>query len=216
MSKQNILNKSKKRHFPFEMEELFDVFETNLDRIEFVKDHQGLENFVYISEINEEEYVDDLIYYACIETKNDVSTNYEEMEKQFSVLYDSNEMVEELTRFFQFGKNTLYIQIDFLETKPSQEDSFQAYHLLKEGIVQTKEEALSHFKHYPDWYDAKHANDILEEKNLLNDLEYAEKRLLHQLKKEIKEKIVQSVEHNNEKEFLYFTEKYKRIKRELE
>lgn len=209
MSKMDLFNQVKELKYPKNVNSLFDILEDYIDRVEFVKDHVGLSNFLFVAEkeANGFEYP----YFACfnIDVKeNDEQHNFVSMNQ--SIIYDLKEINNDMLTFFKEDNGTLYVEIGFKESMPTQEDQFLILQLLKDKECDNIQEALARVRKFPDWYKAKFSKNIQEEFDVLTEMEKAEKYLTHKLKVDLVAQINQSLIDGNKEQFILLTNRYKK------
>lgn len=140
--------KQKDFQFPFS-EKVLALIEENLHRVQFVNDHIGVRDFLFISE-------DDTFYTSNFFVAIDV-----ECEKEYS--YQKNlelmlrkyidypvEAYQKLVHFFTNTNRTLYVGVGFVESIFINMDKYEEK--LEEGL--SEEEALKQLRNFPDWYKA--------------------------------------------------------------
>ena len=201
LNKFEVLNNIKKMNFVKDVYPILELIEKNLQRVEFVKDHMGLKNFVFLAEKDATKF--EFPYFACFNLdirENDEAHNFVSMNE--SLIYDLKEIHKDIQKFFSDEEGVMYVEIGFKESVPNQEDRFRVYQLLKKKEVMDIQEAIAKVRKFPDWYKAKFSRDVLDENELLEQLELAEKQLLKQLKIDLIEQINEALSNNDEETFV--------------
>jgi hypothetical protein len=210
VDKRKILDNLKRRKFSQDCYSIINLFEKHLNKIEFVKDHIKLDNFVFLSEI--EATLFDTPYYACFEfewVENETSSDFPSAKQYF--IYDGNEIYKHVKRFLENSNSKLYVEIGFVESFISQEDNFKIYYLLKNKEETNIERAIAKTKRFPDWYTANSSNDIEETTLLWRELEQQEIALNKHLKIEMLKEIDKAICESDEKKFSKLTKSYIKI-----
>lgn len=214
MSKINVFDRIMKLDFHSEFIPLLRLIEDNLDRVEFVKDHVGLSDFLFIAEKKAEKY--DFPCFACfdLDIKDNNEQNFLSMNQ--SLVYDPNEIYNDLLNFFENSKDTFYLEIGFEESIPTQEVNFKVYKMLKNKEYNDIQEAISKTRTFPSWYKAKHAKEVQEQFKYMNELEMADKRLLFNLKYDLEKSINDAIMNDDFNTFIKLTSKYLNVCYEIE
>lgn len=147
-NKKTVWNKLKERNFRFPYsKKVMALIEENLHRVQFVNDHIGVRDFLFISE-------DDTFFTANFfvafnvecEKSNSYQKNLELMLKKYidhpSVAY------QRTVDFFENTSRTLYVGVGFTESKTINYEEYTEK--LEEGM--TEEEALKCVRKFPEWY----------------------------------------------------------------
>ncbi len=139
--------------------ELFAMVEENLHRVEFVKDHVGIRDFLFLAEKGTE-YVAD--FFVAINVGCERSYTYKKNLDLFLQKYNDKpiEALAELADFFVNTERTLYIGIGFKNTEGIKEEDI--IDKLLNNKYKTQEEILKDIRKFPDWYDeiSKYPEDI--------------------------------------------------------
>lgn len=215
MTKKEIFSKIMKLSFTEEVQPILELLELHIDRIEFVKDHIGLRDFLFIAEEKAVEYELPVFSVFDLEVDSNDSAKNHLLFHQ-SMIYDEDAVYDGLVSFLENTTRTLYVGIGFKESFLTNEDMFLAHELLKSKKVKDKFEAMSRVRRFPKWYKAKVPSDIIKEEQLLSDLEELEIRLLVQLKDEILEKINSAIDNDDKDTFSENIELYQRVLNEMQ
>lgn len=215
LNKLEVLNHVKKMEFTKDVYSILELIEQNLHRVEFVKDHMGLNNFVFLAEKEATKF--EFPYFACFNLdihENDEAHNFVSMNQ--SLIYDLKEIQKDMKNFFLEEEGVLYVEIGFKESVPNQEDRFRVYQLLKKKEVNDIQEAIAKVRKFPEWYKAKFSREVLDEKVLFEQLELAEAQLLKQLKNDLVQQINEALLKNDEQLFMILTKRYKKVCKETQ
>lgn len=173
-TKQKIWNHIKERTFdlPYQ-KEIFHLIETHLDRIEFVRDHIGLRDFLFLAEEAAKGYYTSELFIAInvdVSKRNNMRENNEQFTKK--VNDDPIEVLKELKSFFLDTGRTLYLGIGFVETinsdlreKTVEVEDIEGNHAelslldvtiirgIQTGKYKSPEEAMKDLRQFPEWYE---------------------------------------------------------------
>lgn len=210
MKKSEILSKIKQLmiEIPFQ-ETIFSILEKHLHKIEFVKDHIGLRDFLFIAEKGTA-YQDEL--FIALDVPARKTFTLEQNEKEMLQCYENRPytIVESLQRFFNETSRTLYIGIGFVRTEPTEEEYMSIEFSYQAGLIESKLQAHRELrmKKFPLWYreNAKLPEEITMHMEELPTPEDVEKR-----KQQLMEKINQALESGNKEVFLKLTREYKSL-----
>ncbi|MED2737832.1 hypothetical protein [Bacillus toyonensis] len=160
MNKQVVWNKIKERKYSSSMiEDIIKVIEQNFERIEFVKDHVGVRDFLFIAEEGTK-YAADFFTSINVECEKDYSylTNLRLWFKNNNANTDS--AYKELVNFFDCTDRTLYIGIGFKESEVYLKEEL-AEEILSQKY-EVEEEILKKLRKFPKWFEefAKWPEDI--------------------------------------------------------
>ncbi|QST02350.1 hypothetical protein IMZ31_23145 (plasmid) [Pontibacillus sp. ALD_SL1] len=170
MDTKMILEELNKRSFSPELKKVFLTFSSNADRIEFVKDHYGFTNFIYLPELSKD-HTDSDEYFLSLECT-------EKEEEETAVLYfEIKDIESNLDLFFQESSERLYIHIDFNESKMMQEEVFRAYNDLIKEPSKSLDQALSSYRSFPDWYPNQTSRSVLEREDLIEQMDLLDQRM---------------------------------------
>lgn len=209
MSKNDVLKEIKKLNFNQDIYLLLDLIEKNLESVEFVKDHNGLENFIFIAEKEATKFESPL--FARFNQTNSRGTK----SVSESLIFDLNEIVNHFKEVLTGKRKKIYIEIGFKDSALDQEDRFKAYQMLKKKEMNNIQDALIKLKKFPDWYKASFSKDVRNYFEFLSEMESVEKRLLHKLKSDLKENINIALKEENVFEFKELSKRYKKVCEEI-
>lgn len=173
MKNKLVWDKIKERKYEFpNKEEIFNLIESHSERIEFVRDHIGLRDFLFIAEAGTQGfYVSDLFVATDVEfsARNDVEGNDDALREK--TIEDPMEVLEELRSFFANTRRTLYLGVGFLETTnqdlrrikvpvEDEDGQLKVISLLEVKIIQglqsgkysSYQEAMKDLRVFPEWY----------------------------------------------------------------
>ncbi|MGF7534937.1 hypothetical protein AAGG74_14800 [Bacillus mexicanus] len=160
--KMDLWGKIKKLNFNSPVKkELFYMIDEYIDRIEFVKDHIGLRDFMFIAEEGTEHiFVSN--FFVAIDVECEKSFSYEQNLNLFLEKCIYNRTIKALHTLLNFFENTdriLYVGVGFKGV--SEIDKSQLIESYVGGNFDTREEAEYKMRKFPDWYDrfAKHPKD---------------------------------------------------------
>lgn len=190
------------------------LMEKNINRIEFVKDHLGIRDFVFLAE-REAQFIE-YPYFACFDLdiiEDDEAHNFVSMNK--SIIYDLKEIYKNAEHFFENSEAILYVEIGFKESIPTEEDRFRAYELLKSKEVTDIQEAKLKLRKFPLWYDAKFSKDVQNWINLYAQLEKIDVKLLSRIKQDVRKGLDLALLENDEEKFIILSTRYKKIRSEM-
>jgi len=220
MNKQQVWEKIKERKYdiPFK-EEVFSLIEQNLSRVQFIKDHLGLRDVLFFSEVGTEEFFSSTLFIA-LDVETEKNKSMEQNEEAFfkKCEDDPEEVIEELTNFFEQTERILYIGIGFVETtnpelrnkkipvltdRGNQEIPLYDYLIFKgveEGKASSYAEMSKLLRKFPEWYE-EYAT-MPEEENILTIKE--EKRG----KKELMQLINEALDKRDQETFYSLSQEY--------
>lgn len=209
MTKKMLLAKAKELRYPKNVASLFDVLEDYIDRVEFVKDHVGLNNFLFIAEKDADEF--EFPHFACfnLDLKDDDDQhNFVSMNQ--SLIYDLKDINNNLINFFKDEDAIMYVEIGFKESMPTQDDQFRILKLLKEKECDDIQEAIARVRKFPTWYKAKFSKSVKAEFDVLKEMEKTEKHLESKLKRDLVEQINRALMDNDKDLFIALTNRLKK------
>lgn len=172
---------------------VFSLLEENLDRIEFVKEAIGLQDFLFIAQDGTEEF-EDSPFYACFDVAIDPDNeelNFISMKKNMISAVD--EILLRMTEFFSATDRTLYLWVVFEESSLEQTDMFRVMDKLRSKVETSPFEAKAKLRQYPEWFIGKLPSEIAEENNLLQKIKEYEESLHETMQKELMKKIESAV-----------------------
>lgn len=191
---------------PFQ-ETIFKLIDENIERVEFVKDHIGLRDFLFIAEINTT-YYDELFLFIDADASKE--TTLEENERRIMEKYEAHpfDIISHLRSFFETETRVLSIGIGFSNTEPTDEE----IEFIESGNknANAKIEAYRNLRinKFPLWYqnNAKMPTEVtfftLDE----------ERHMAHEKQVLDKEKLIYSInralEDNDLESFLRYSNEY--------
>lgn len=137
--------------FPYKLE-VFELIDFHLDRIEFVKDHIGLRDFLFLAETGTH-FTSDLFIAINTNVEKEMSVSEKEMAFMEKYKDDPDEVLEELENFFETTDRTLFVGIGFVETSSTEEEEISVLLDLQRGEIETVQEGLKNLRKFPRWYD---------------------------------------------------------------
>lgn len=162
LNKRDVWEKIKKLKFKLPVQkDLFYMIDEYIDRIEFVKDHVGLRDFMFLAEEGTEHiFVSN--FFVALDVESEKSYSYKRNLNLFLEKCIYNRPILALHQIFSFLENTdrvLYIGIGF--KGDSEIDKNQLLESYVAGTYETREEAEYKIRKFPDWYNsyAKHPED---------------------------------------------------------
>lgn len=209
---QYLLNKIKERTFPEDVNDIFMLLESNLHRIEFVKSIIGLKNVLYLEEDSLD--IEDYPYFLSLGLDFDPNDKHE----AFSVLYeqaisDKEEILFQLKKFFSSGEQTLYIEIGFAETVLSNDDMFKVREHMKKDKTLEPFEVVNKLRKFPEWYEAKLAEEISVQDELFSTLYQYEHYLASDLLLSVEAQLNESLDQNDKIKFNELIHFYQDLKK---
>lgn len=215
MSNKEIFSKIKTLQFPKEIKPLLDLLDKHVDRIDYVKDHVGLRDFLFIAEENANEFEFQTFCYF------DVPINLDNDDENFLTLnqmmiYEPKEVFQSVKDFFENTDRILYIGIGFKQSVLKQSDMFLVHDLLEKKEAKTAFEALSKVRKFPSWYKAKFPKDIHEQLRSRKILEKADTILLQKRKEDLLQLIDKALTENDSEKFLLYSSQLATISNDLE
>jgi len=182
MIKKDIFHKIKSLSLPDEAALLLGLIEKNIQRIEYVKDHVGLRDFLFIAEKEAKGY--EFGIFACF----DVDIVYGDKEHNLlamndCLIEDVRDIYYKLDDFFKNSDRILYVGIGFANSAPTPEDHFRIFHAMESNEIDDPMEALVKMRRFPEWYIAKFPQEVEENEKLLTRLQLVQEqmdKLVHQ------------------------------------
>lgn len=195
---------------PFQ-ETIYKMIERNLHRVEFVKDHIGLRDFLFIAEKGTG-YHDELFVALNVP----VSKRYtlEQNEEKMLLHYESHpfKVVEQLQEFFKTTDRTLYVGVGFARTEPTEEEYMSIEFSYQTGLIESKIQAHRELrmKKFPLWYreNAKLPEEVVGQMEEIVLPEEIEKT-----KADIMKQIDLALDNGNQEAFFALAKEYKRHKK---
>lgn len=204
MKKIEVWEKINERTFDTpEQELLFLMIGENIGRIEFVKDHIGLRDYLFIAEEKAKfSFGQPLVLAIDVDARKEQGLQENEKKFKEKCIYDEIEIMETMERFFTTTDRTLYVRIGFSESLLTEMDKSAISMALKDGKIESAKEGARKIRRYPEWF-AKNAK-MPEE---IDFITYFEEYLLEsKLKKEIKIWLQNQIHNLLKKELLTETE----------
>lgn len=190
---------------PFQ-DTIFTVIEKYIDRIEFVKDHIGLRDFLFIAETGTA-YQDELFIALDVQARK--SKTLEENEQEMLIQYENRPftVVELLQRFFKDTERILYVGIGFQATEPTEEEYMMIEFSYNSGLIKSKLQAYRELrvKKFPLWY-SRHAR--LPEEIVPHIKEPVTPEEIFEKKEALMKKINHALEKGEKELFLLLTKQY--------
>lgn len=203
MEKKQVWEKVKDRGLNTKFEQDFiDLIDQYLDRIEFVKDHVGLRDVVFVAEKNCD-YKNN--FFVALDVDASRHNTYEKNNDLFEKALETRELIalSELEKAFKETNRKIYLGIGFSESATY--DQVEVINKVLNGPPKSDAELLKDLRSFPEWYD-KHAK-YPEELNFIPKQivyfisEYLEPVHQKELRNKVKEKF-ESRESQNEKMIL--------------
>jgi len=148
--KKLALERLKERNFNFPFnKKVLALIEENLHRVQFVNDHIGVRDFLFICE-------EGLFYtgdfFVALDVECEKENSYQENLELMMQKYTDYpvEVYQKVIRFFEETSRILYVGVGLVESKVIDFDEFMIK--VEEGM--TEEEALKCVRCFPDWYRA--------------------------------------------------------------
>jgi len=211
VNKHKIFSHIKQLNFSSAALPVLDTLEKHIDRIEYVKDFIGLRDVLFLAEKGAKGFRD-LDMYSCL----DVDVKFDNHDHNFVAMNDSlvenaTEIKQMIENFFERTDRVLYLVIGFQQTSTTQEDAFRVYEQMEAGLAQDPFDALVKMRRFPEWYEAKYPEEILEEIRFFDLLQRAQVTMMKQLKEELMNQIDQSLLDGNIETFLEVSSQYNRF-----
>lgn len=159
-TKKEVWRKIKDREINFLLKnQLYSIIENYFERVEFVKDHVGVRDFLFLAE-DGLSYTSD--FFIAINVECEKSYSYSENLELFLKEYndESIKALNGLENFFEKTNRTLYIGIGFKESEEINKEEFSSAFL--SGKYSSQEEILKIVRKFPEWYKdyAKYPEEI--------------------------------------------------------
>lgn len=154
MEKKEMLHRIQERDIEFKLkEDLFTLLEENIERIEYVTDHVGVRDFLFIAEKGTNYAAD---FFTAIDvdcdSTYDFSKNLEEFKKK--CIDQPLKSFAELVTFFEKTERMLYIGVGFTESQLTEEDEKKILRDFRGGLIKSYEEGARKYRNFPKWYKA--------------------------------------------------------------
>lgn len=158
--KIEVWNKVKELDITFPLKkELFAIIDQHIERIEFVNDHVGVRDFLFLAE-NGTHYTSN--FFVAINVECEKSYSFEKNLQLFMKKYDERPLISinRLVDLFENSQRTLYIGIGFKESEKFDQD--EVIKKFFSGEFDTQEEILKDVRLFPDWYQryARNPNEV--------------------------------------------------------
>ncbi|MGF9891429.1 hypothetical protein ABEX78_22460 [Priestia megaterium] len=163
LTKKEVWQKIKQRPFKFPLkEEVFSLIEGNFDRVDFVIDHVGIRDFLFIVEDtpNLSAFTANLFTTINVACEKDYSFKKNLELSLYKYNSDASSSLKALKELFEETERMLYIGVGFKESQKIDEAKFTEEIL--SGKYTTQEEVLKALRKFPEWYSsyAKDPKDI--------------------------------------------------------
>lgn len=210
MIKKDIFHKIKSLSLPDEASILLSLIEKNINRIEYVKDHLGLKDFLFIAE--KESHVYEFNIFACF----DVDVVYGDKEHNFlamndCLLEDVRDIYYKLDDFFKYSDRILYVGIGFADSAPTPEDHFQIFNAMERNEIDDPMEALVKMRRFPDWYVAKFPQEVEEAEKLMDRLRVLQNQMKLVVIEDKLRQIDIALKHNDQTKFKDLSREFSEI-----
>ena len=177
LTKKEVWQKIKQRPFKFQLkEEVFSLIEENLDRVDFVLDHVGIRDFLFIVEDtpNLSAFTANLFTTINVACEKDYSFKKNLELSLYKYNSDTSTSLKAIKELFKDTERTLYVGVGFKESQKIDQAKFTEEIL--SGKYTTQEEVLKALRKFPEWYAnyAKDPNNIsfitVKAENFINDV----------------------------------------------
>jgi len=163
LTKKEVWQKIKQRPFKFPLkEEVFSLIEENFDRVDFVIDHVGIRDFLFIVEDtpNLSAFTANLFTTINVACEKDYSFKKNLELSLYKYNSDASSSLKAVKELFEETERMLYVGVGFKESQKIDEAKFTEEIL--SGKYATQEEVLKALRKFPDWYTsyAKDPKDI--------------------------------------------------------
>lgn len=207
-----VLDKLLEYYLPEKILPVYELLRKYPERLRFVKDHNGVKNLVFISTVPDEKFIFEVQYFSII-TKDRTGNGNVNVTK---VSYTHEEVLEEVTSFFENTNETLFVNIGFEENEVTKDDYMELLSIMEDtkcNII----DAYVTLRRFPEWYDneAELPFYIQKEKEYMKQLVEMERAFLLSKKQDIFNLLHEVVEKNDEEEFNKLSTYIKNINRQL-
>lgn len=207
MIKKDIFHKIKSLSLPEEASVLLGLIEKNIHRIEYVKDHIGLRDFLFIAEKDARGY--EFNIFSCF----DIDVKYGNKDHNIlamneGITEDVREIYYKLDDLFKNTDRILYVGIGFRDSAPTPEDHFRLYNAMERNEIEDPMDALVKMRRFPDWYIAKFPQEVEETEKIMERLRQAQAQLKNNAKHDLMRQIDLALKQNNESKFITLTYDY--------
>lgn len=194
--------------FPFK-QQIIELIEDNLERIEFVKDHLGVRDFLFLAESGTN-YTSEL--FAAFDVNAEIHESNKQKKEAFIDQYDDDpySIIAKIKAFFNETNRTLYVGVGFMESETTEEQIHRAQQLYSTGVANSPEEAMKMTRVFPEWYsDYARMPEEIDMLSIKKEA-YSKEQREKELKALIKE-IDKTLDDDDEKRFKLLTAKYKKM-----
>ncbi len=207
-----VLDKLLEYYLPEKILPVYELLRKYPERLRFVKDHNGVKNLVFISTVPDEKFIFEVQYFSII-TKDRTGNGNVNVTK---VSYTHEEVLEEVTSFFENTNETLFVNIGFEENEVTKDDYMELLSIMEDtkcNII----DAYVTLRRFPEWYEneAELPFYIQKEKEYMKQLVEMERAFLLSKKQDIFSLLHEVVEKNDEEEFNKLSTYIKNINRQL-
>ena len=201
MDKRELWEKIKKLSFISpSYEVVFEVLESHLDRITFVKDHIGLRDFFFLAEAGTEGHYPPVFSSINVKAERNKSTLENEEAIHEVLIADPHAALATLIDHLENTDRPLFVGIGFKESIPSKEDILEIQRLASIGKINEHNihQEIAKRRCFPEWYEKNaiypHEAEFLTIKEELREIEQLKKSK----RDEIMKKIDQLLDHGGE------------------
>lgn len=201
-----------KEVFPTEVAAVYQLIKEYAHRVQFVKDHNGVHNVLFLSTADSAKSIFEFPYFSAYQFDRDIPPTI-----QNTVLeYAPEDIYTSTKNFLETTDSTLYVGIGFPECFVTNEDYFEILYLMEDTKCNVVDAFVS-LRRFPEWYseEAEFPFYILKEKEYLNQMQVVEKNYLLTLKQHYLLEMNRAVETNNEKLFTEVCEEIKNITNQI-
>jgi len=207
-----VLDKLLEYYLPEKILPVYELLRKYPERLRFVKDHNGVKNLVFISTVPDEKFIFEVQCFSII-TKDRTGNGNVNVTK---VSYTHEEILEEVTSFFENTNETLFVNIGFEENEVTKDDYMELLSIMEDtkcNII----DAYVTLRRFPEWYEneAELPFYIQKEKEYMKQLVEMERAFLLSKKQDIFSLLHKVVEKNDEEEFNKLSTYIKNINRQL-
>lgn len=187
-----------KETFPTEVSVVYKLIKEYAHRVQFVKDHNGVHNVLFLSTADSAKSIFEYPYFSAYQIDRDIPATI-----QNTVLEYTPEGIYSSTKdFLETTDSILYVGIGFPECFVTNDDYFEILYLMEDTKCNVVDAFVS-LRRFPEWYseEAEFPIYILKEKEYLKEMQLVEKNYLLNLKHKYFLEMNRAVETNNEKLF---------------
>lgn len=198
----------KKMSFYDNVPKILNLLEKHLERLVFVKSSKGLDNVLFLSELNAKSF--DSPFFLKLDnfqTKPDVDSFLSK-----GLVFNFDVILVQLEEFFVLTDSPLYVEIGFVCSHPDQTTFTKIYNSLIRDNTKNIEDLRLEYIVVPSFYkECPHSSDIIKSFNLFEELEYVGEELNKLAIKEYKEKIDIALLENDINSFKEYSEKLMKL-----